>query len=104
MNTNLGKIALTENQILNWKPSGIWEMFSYINGEVIAVSKIEPTQEQIISLKSELQALPDMEPKERVQAREFQEREVLIESKKRELAIQALKAEGKLDQNGKIKK
>lgn len=66
VNTNIGKVDLTENQILNWQPNGIWTMFSYVNGEVIAVSKDKPTSLQIDEFKAELNNLPNTLPEKQV--------------------------------------
>lgn len=60
--TSLGQVALTENQILNWKPLGVWKRFSYISGEVLGVSDIEPSQSDIAELRADLVALPDVPP------------------------------------------
>lgn len=62
ISTNIGAISLTNNQILNWSPSGIWVRFSYIGGEVIALSETQPSQNQINALIAELGALPDTVP------------------------------------------
>lgn len=56
---SLGTMHLTDNQILNWVPSGIWIRFHYIEKEVIAVSTIDPKPLDIDALRSELQDLPD---------------------------------------------
>ena len=60
--TNIGAISLTNNQILNYVPEGIWERFSYIGGEVIGVTETQPTQADIDALKAQLAALPDITP------------------------------------------
>ena len=60
--TNIGQVSLTDNQILNYVPQGIWKRFSYIGGEVIGVSDIQPQQSDIDSLKEQLAALPDTIP------------------------------------------
>lgn len=60
--TNIGNVALTNNQILNWTPLGIWKRFSYINGEVLGVSDTEPQQGDIDTLKTQLASLPDVPP------------------------------------------
>lgn len=60
--TNVGSLSLTENQILNWAPSGIWLRFSYISGRVIAVSSSEPSRAEIEALRLALSSLPDTFP------------------------------------------
>jgi len=67
--TNIGKIALTEKQVRNWIPSGVWKRFSYIEGEVIGVSEKAPQQSDIDSLIANLSALPDQEPQWEVDAK-----------------------------------
>lgn len=59
---NIGAIALTENQRLNWVKTGIWDRISYINGEVIGVSETQPQQSDIDLLISVVGALPDTVP------------------------------------------
>lgn len=62
MQTNLGKIQLTDKQIRNWKANGVWDRFHYIDGEVIAVSSQAPTKEQETELRNALLSIPDVEP------------------------------------------
>ena len=61
ISTNIGAVTLTDNQIKNWVPQGVWERFSFIGGEVIGVSETEPTQNDIDSFKVQLASLPDTE-------------------------------------------
>lgn len=60
--TDCGQVTLTNNQILNYSPSGIWKRFSYVNGEVLGVSDAQPSQGDIDGLVSQLEALPDVTP------------------------------------------
>lgn len=69
ISTNIGQFSLTDKQVRNFIPSGIWKRFSYINGEVIGVSDVQPIQTDIDFLISLLAALPDQEPQWEVDAK-----------------------------------
>jgi hypothetical protein len=62
ISTNIGAVTLTENQLLNYSPEGVWERFSYVGGEVIGVSETAPEQSDIDALKAQLALLPDTIP------------------------------------------
>lgn len=66
--TEIGAISLTENQILNWVQSGIWKRFSYINGQVFAVSESQPSKTEIDSFAAQLSVLPDTDPRVQVKS------------------------------------
>jgi hypothetical protein len=57
-------MKLTENQIQNWTPFGIWKRFSYINGEVIGISETKPDAADILLFKQKLSELADTIPAE----------------------------------------
>jgi len=101
---NLGKIELTQNQIKHYQRTELWPKYSYIDGEVLVVSSIDVTEEQIVQKRQEFLSLPDTIPQNELEKQSAEEVEALIESKKRELAIEALKKDGKLDNDGKLKK
>jgi hypothetical protein len=64
MEIDLGAIALTNNQILNWAPlkTGIWTWLGYIEGHVMAHASQDPTPEEISAMQAALAALPNVPP------------------------------------------
>lgn len=69
--TNIGKITLTENQILNYEPSGVFTGFSYVDEDVTAMSEVTPSQQDIDNFKSVLNGLPDTIP-QKIAVNQFQ--------------------------------
>jgi hypothetical protein len=61
MVTDIGAIALTDNQRSNWKGliTGIWTWLGYQEGHVTAQSENMPQPSDITALQTALAALPD---------------------------------------------
>jgi len=60
--TKIAAVPLTNNQILNWAPHGVWKRFSYVAGEVVGISDAQPSSADVDALKAALAALPDTVP------------------------------------------
>ena len=103
MDTNLGKIELTEKQIqnLNSLKSENIKGFCYWHDkkEVVVVSDTAVDEK---ALKSLIASLPDEDSAEVKEQKAKAELDALIEAKKREFAISELKKEGLLDSEAKI--
>ena len=103
MDTNLGAIELTDNQISNLnslKTENI-KGFAYWHDkkEVVVVSLNEVDVE---ALRKSVSELPNEDSKEAKEALAEKEKNALIEAKMREIAVAELKSEGKLSESGKI--
>ena len=68
--TDVGQVPLTENQLLNYAPFGIWKNFSYVEGEVLAVSSETPSEADISAFTKSLRELSDVTP-QRVYIEQF---------------------------------
>jgi len=74
--TNVGQVQITENQMLNYAPSGVWKRFSYVDGVVYGVSEGQPSQNDIDALISQLSTLPDTVPQSVILSRFDSERAI----------------------------
>jgi hypothetical protein len=68
--------------------------------KVVVVSTRDLTEKELKDLRTELIALPDEDTQAVKEALAQAEIDALVDQKKTELAVAALKAEGKLDKNG----
>jgi len=97
--TNIGTIALTDNQIRNWAPAAPWVRFSYIGGEVLGVSEITPLQADIDALKASLAALPDTTPQSDIDSQNQITLNQLIQLQLNQMALAQLQSSGMVDTN-----
>lgn len=106
MDTLLNSIKLSNKQILRLcdLKSDVINGFSYWPSmdKIVVVSTRELTEKEKNDLNIEIAALPDTDTQSVKELKEQAEIEALIEKKKHEIAIDALKNEGKLDKSGKI--
>jgi D-arabinose 1-dehydrogenase-like Zn-dependent alcohol dehydrogenase len=72
--------------------------------KVVVVSTRDLTEKELKDLRTELIALPDEDTQAVKDALAQAEIDALVDQKKTELAVTALKAEGKLDVSGQIVK
>jgi hypothetical protein len=103
MDTNLGSINLTERQIENLsslKTENIRGFAYWHDSKELVVTSINPVD--VEALKLAIASLPDEDSQEEKDKLAEEELNRLIDAKKTELAIQALKDDGLLDSEAKI--
>jgi hypothetical protein len=105
VDTDLGKFHLTDKQISqteSLKSDNIKGFAFWDDGTVIVVSERELSGEEQNDLRATLSGIPDEYSKEVLDQKAAYERFSLIEEKKTDLAVQALKDDGMLDSSGEL--